>query len=305
MLRRVIIPLVRQIAAIPSRFAKPDFLAVFNYHQVSPTFEPKCQLRSTWTPLRQFEAQLGKIKSHFRLLRLPDAIQQLKEGMLKGPCAAITLDDGDISLERYVTPLLQKHGIPATYFINSGYWGDRRTFWVYLYTYLMHHEDETKRLALNDELKQRFALLRSTEDPALYRTVREQVEAQVDLVNEEDRFVVTKDFLKILDPDLFSIGLHGHEHQRFSMMPEDWQRQCIEMNIEHLADLPCYCPIFAIPFGRPHDWDDTVIRICRERRLGVVFADGGINMPGDTQYQRMPADGSNAMDTFRESLVGW
>lgn len=305
MFNRLAISLLRRVAAVPIRLIKRDFLAVFNYHQVSPTFDPKYHLRYTWTELSHFERQVFEIQSRFNVVRLPDAIKQLSAGTLRGPCAALTFDDGDISLERHVTPLLAKHRVPATYFINSGYWGERRTYWVYLFGYLAHNEDETKRAVLGDDVESQFTVLRNTTDPSRYRELRERIERYADLINPGEQFYVTKDFLASLDTELFSIALHGHEHQRFAMMPETWQRKCIEENVTELSVLPGYCPIFGIPFGRPHDWDNTVIEICREMHLDIALANGGINWPADDYCQRMPADGSKVPGVFRRNLVGW
>ena len=305
MLRRVTMSLLRRAATIAIRSVKNDFLAVFNFHQVSPAFDPKYHLPITWTPLAHFEAQMKKIRSHFRIVRLPDALREIKEGSLRGRCAAITLDDGDISLKRYVTPLLQRYRIPATYFINTGYWGARRTYWVYLFRYLIHNEMKSKQAVLDVDLNEEFEILRNTRDPKVYRELRDRVEAYATLVDPHERFFVSKEFLQKLDPKLFSVGLHGHEHQRFSMMPQGWQRECITKNIESLSDLPCYCPIFAVPFGRPHDLDETVVRLRAEMALEIAFANGGINFLGDEHCQRMPADGAKVMAVFRRNMVGW
>lgn len=304
-MRSPLTAIARRVTATALGWTRRDFLAVFNYHQVSPKFEPKYHLRSTWTELAHFEKQILAVRSRFTVLRLPDAIKRLKEGTLRGPCAAFTLDDGDISLERYVTPLLIRHRVPATYFINSGYWGRRRTYWVYLIGYLANDQIASKKAAGSEQFQSQFGVLRNTADPVRYRELREKIEAYQELVDRKEELFVSKDFLAALDPGLFSIALHGHEHQRFSMMPEEWQRENVEKNITQLRDLPGYCPIFGIPFGRPQDWDGTVLRLCAERGLDVAFANGGINRPGTVFCERMPADSGNAMGIYRRAIVGW
>jgi peptidoglycan/xylan/chitin deacetylase (PgdA/CDA1 family) len=295
----------RRVVAAAIRFSKRDFLAVFNYHQVSPTLNPKYHLPQTWTELGYFEKQLLQIKSRFNVVRLPDAMEQLHSGTLRGACAALTFDDGDICLERYVTPLLAKHRVPATYFINTGYWGNRRTYWVYLMGYLANNELESTRKLLSEELRSEFRVLRNTTDKIRYRELRDLIECHADAVDPFDQLFVSKDYLASLDPELFSIALHGHEHQRFSMMPESWQRENIEKNIEQLYDLPGYFPIFGIPFGRPHDWDSTVIKLCEEKGLAIAFANGGVNFPKAQFCERMPADGGKALGIYRREIVGW
>jgi peptidoglycan/xylan/chitin deacetylase (PgdA/CDA1 family) len=297
--------MVRRFSAASVRMAKRNFLAVFNYHQVSPKFDRKYHLPQTWTDLAYFEKQIIELKSRFEFMRLCDAVEKMKSGTLRGPCAALTFDDGDISLERHVTPILAKHRVPATFFINTGYWGERRTYWVFLVGYLAFNEVESKRALLSEELKGQFRLLRHTNDAVLYNKIRERIETLSHAVDPGERFFVSKEFLSTLDPELFSVGLHGHEHQRLSMMPETWQRRNIEKNIRHLEDLPGYYPMFGIPFGRPHDWNDAVIRICEEMHLDIAFADGGINLAGGRYCERIPADGRNVYDEFRRNLVGW
>lgn len=289
----------RRLAATVARLRTRDFLAIFNYHQVTPAFDPQRHGRKTWTALDYFDRQLALIDSNFRIAALPDAVAELKSGALRGATAALTFDDGDISLATHVVPLLRRRGLPATFFVNSAYWGECRLHWAAL----------TPSLATEPSAPEAscdmFAELRETRDPQRYRALRQEVEERSATAAPAREQMVSKRFLGELDPGLFSIGLHGHEHQRFSMMPAGWQRECIERNLEQLSDLPGFCPLFAVPFGRPHDWDDTVVGICRELGLELMLCDGGINRPRTDRWNRITADGAPVLGMFRHSLVGW
>jgi peptidoglycan/xylan/chitin deacetylase (PgdA/CDA1 family) len=292
---------LRRLAAVPASLRNPNFLAVFNYHQVSPDFDPLRQHRWTWTPLAHFERQMRAIARHFRVLPLAAALEQIRAGTLRGRCAAITLDDGDLSLERWTIPLLRRLKMPATLFVNSGYWDSQPVEWARIANYLANHPDPARRQALPEA----HAELRNTSDPIRYREVRARVEALAPLIDAAERFVVRREFLASLEPELFAAGLHGREHQRFSMMSTDWQRDCLDDDLAALRELRGFVPLFAVPFGRPHDWDDTAATLAAERGLHLVLADGGFTRNGDRHCSRIPADGADAIELTRRTLVGW
>ena len=63
--------------------------------------------------------------------------------------------------------------------------------------------------------------------------------------------------------------------------------------------------IFALPFGRSHDWDSTALRIAIDQGHTLLTADGGINQKRDATIQRVPADGRVAKDLLTREIVGW
>src|SRR4051812_37774518 len=96
-----------------------NFLVVFNWHQVTPVFDPYTHHKYTWTRLDKLEKELDYLIAKCRILPLHEAIARLKRGSLQGPCASLSFDDGDISIAEHVVPFLRRRGLPATFFINS------------------------------------------------------------------------------------------------------------------------------------------------------------------------------------------
>jgi peptidoglycan/xylan/chitin deacetylase (PgdA/CDA1 family) len=131
--------------------------------------------------------------------------------------------------------------------------------------------------------------LRNTQDSLLYNKGREAMERLGPMGLEEPAWV-SPAFLRGLDPRLFTVGLHGHEHQRFSMMNADWQKRDLMANLEQLADLPCYAPLFAVPFGRHGDWGIETKEIAEELGLTMLLADGGLNDGPSDLIRRIPSD---------------
>lgn len=79
----------------------------------------------------RFEAQCQWIRRWFNVLPLETAVQRLRERSLPPRAAAITFDDGYRDNYEVALPILQRHGLTATFFIATGFmdgqwmWNDR------------------------------------------------------------------------------------------------------------------------------------------------------------------------------------
>jgi hypothetical protein len=100
-------------------------LSILIYHRVLPVPDP---LFPTETTVESFDAQLGLLKSLFNVLPLPEAVARLKAGTLPARAASITFDDGYADNFTRALPILQKHGLHATFFIATAYLDGGRMF---------------------------------------------------------------------------------------------------------------------------------------------------------------------------------
>lgn len=274
----------------PRLARRRDYLMVLNLHQVSPVFAPGINLPGCWTGVERFKSLLAEVQRRFRIVALPAALRDLRAGTLKGECLALTLDDGHRSIETHVVPILTQERIPATFFINTACLGTGTGSWQFLHNYWDHRSplsQEGSPLRELDGVNVRE--LRNTGDSRVYNRGREAMERLGPMELAEPVWV-SMPFLKGLDPGLFSVGLHGHEHQRFSMMSAAWQKRDLMTNRAQLADLPCYAPLFAIPFGRDGDWSASTRAIAEELGLTVLLAAGGVNDASSDVIRRIPSD---------------
>ncbi|MDP4266855.1 MAG: polysaccharide deacetylase family protein [Bacteroidota bacterium] len=259
-----------------------NFFLILNYHQISDNFDPKFHSKGTWLDTAFFKRQLNAIIENFRIVPLIDGIEKIENGELTENIASLTFDDGDISIKNII-PLLKQYNIPATFFINSATFdGNAGLFHIYQY---LNNSPEYRHL-LNTDIQSNYPKLRYTKDKKLYNKYRYILDHIYNNINKKEPLFVEKGYLSSLDQNLFHIGLHGHEHQRFSMMNYDEQKINIIKNIEILSEFKSYKPIFALPFGRPDDWDNDTIKICFENDLHLLFANGGINFNREIGYKR-------------------
>jgi peptidoglycan/xylan/chitin deacetylase (PgdA/CDA1 family) len=278
-----------------------DFLVIFNWHQVTPTFDERVHHPYTWTNLKQFCGQLDYLQTKFNIVSLPAAIKALAEDGLRGPSVAITFDDGDISMETYVAPILRARGLPATFFINTAYIDSDKSYWFPVLNYLKGERSlhGTFRSKLIDEGRS----LRHISDPHTYQRVRTEIESFAAVMPGSSPRFVSGEWLGGIDATLFTIGAHGHEHQRYSMMPLDWQRDDLQRNVTILSKYPSYRPLFAVPFGRKVDWTDDTLALAKGEGLTTLLADGGINFPGQTNLARIPADSAHVQALFSDTTA--
>jgi hypothetical protein len=64
----------------------------------------------------------------------------------------------------------------------------------------------------------------------------------------------------------------------------------LAMNVHRLKEFRAFRPIFAVPFGRSHDWTALTVEAARDEGMHIVLADGGVNVRGTLCLRRIPCD---------------
>lgn len=93
-------------------------LSVLIFHRVHAVIDP---LFPGEAHARSFDLQMGWIRRWFNVLPLAEAVEGLRNGSLPARPAVITFDDGYADNRTVALPILQSHGLTATFFIASGF----------------------------------------------------------------------------------------------------------------------------------------------------------------------------------------
>lgn len=135
----------RTVHRLQKRLASQKAL-ILMYHRVAEVnLDP---WRLCVTP-QHFDEQLQVLKREANPMSLRQLVQAFRQGKIPDRAVAVTFDDGYADNLHNATPLLEKHDIPATVFITTGYIGQEREFWW----------DELERLLLTPgTLPDRLAL---------------------------------------------------------------------------------------------------------------------------------------------------
>jgi peptidoglycan/xylan/chitin deacetylase (PgdA/CDA1 family) len=103
-------------------------LSILIYHRV---LEKPDSLTGDQCDKKFFEVQIRTLSRYFNILPMSEAIQRLKEKNLPSKAVCITFDDGYADNAENALPILQKYGVPATFFIAAGFidngvmWNDK------------------------------------------------------------------------------------------------------------------------------------------------------------------------------------
>lgn len=93
-------------------------LSILLYHRVLSRPDPL----NDWDPVAsEFDGQMRALSRFFTPLPLSEGVERLRGGQLPPHAACVTFDDGYRDNVDVALPILRRHGIPATFFIATGY----------------------------------------------------------------------------------------------------------------------------------------------------------------------------------------
>jgi peptidoglycan/xylan/chitin deacetylase (PgdA/CDA1 family) len=240
-------------------------------------------------------------KSH-PILKLSEAWRRLQASSLDRITFSLTFDDGHRSVSEYVVPVLSRMRIPATLFVNTAPIFERKFDWFSVIVRSWPC-DGASWMRDGREMARLHYLLRNTRDPVVYEQLRREIELRHDGSEDLARLFVEESFLQELDTELFEVGPHGHEHQRFCLMSPDAQRENLEKCLGYLRSLPAFVPIFAVPFGRQTDVDSSTFTVASMMGVTLAMHNGGVNVARAQEWiQRVPCDGARLRSHLRSQF---
>ena len=93
-------------------------LSVLSYHRVLPQRDPLLPLEPT---AAEFEERMRWVKANFEVLPLAEAAHALAGRRLPKRALSITFDDGYADNYKVAAPILLRLGLPATFFVATGF----------------------------------------------------------------------------------------------------------------------------------------------------------------------------------------
>jgi peptidoglycan/xylan/chitin deacetylase (PgdA/CDA1 family) len=245
----------------------------------------------------QFDAMARWLAAWFQVLPLSEAIERLAAGTLPARAAAITFDDGYADNLHQAGPVLQRHGLPATIFVTTGYldggrmWNDsiieslRRTTQPVL---------DLSAQGLGQHPLQTDAQ-RSTAIEALITAVKHQSpDARADAVagivaaadaQLPDDLMLSRDEVRQWLAQGHSVGGHTLSHPILAALPADAAYAEIRDGKQALEDIARQpVTLFAFPNGKPgRDYHAEHVAMVREAGFtaAVSTAWGAANRQAD------------------------
>ena len=241
-------------------------LSTLIFHRVLPEPDP---LLPGEVDAARFDAMCGWLARWFRVLPLTDALSKLRECRLPRRSLCITFDDGYADNHDLAMPILQRHGLSATFFVTTGVIGGGRMWNDTVIESVRHTAaghidgyalglDGLGSLPLGNLAQRRVAIER------LLRAVKHLEPAdRVDRVERLRRLCGTEPRQDMMMSEVqvrglrdggMQIGGHTVTHPILSRLGDDEARREISEGKKTLEGwLGSEVPVFAYPNGRPGD----------------------------------------------------
>jgi peptidoglycan/xylan/chitin deacetylase (PgdA/CDA1 family) len=260
---------------------------VLTYHRVLASTDP--QLRDDPTAA-DFDRQLGALAQRFNVLRLDEAVERCRKHSLPPATLCITFDDGYADNREVALPVLQRHGVPATFFVATRFldggrmWNDtviealRRLPGT---TFDGRRSSEPALSALG-ELPITTADQRHTAAQAIIRAIKHLdparrqgvVDAIADPVRDllPNHLMMTTAQVRELHAAGMAIGAHTVSHPVLTAIDEAAAtREMADSRAQLQAITGAPVALFAYPNGRPND-DYDARHTAIVRQLGFAAA---------------------------------
>ena len=272
-------------------------LSTLIFHRVLPAPDP---LFPDEMDARRFAEVCGWLKSWFNVLPLDQAVMRLKAGTLPVRAACITFDDGYADNFKVAMPILQQHGLTATFFIATGFLNGGR---MWNDTIIETVRNGTSPLldfsSLNlgqhpvTTLADKRAAIAALIDQVKYQPVSQRISvteqiarlAQVQLPQD---LMMTSLQVKAMHQAGMQIGAHTVSHPILARLSEDQARQEIsdsQIFLERL--LGERVGLFAYPNGKPgEDYSLQAVEVVRSLGFDAAFStQWGASRQGDDPLQ--------------------
>ncbi len=287
---------MRAIYATLSPAGSRARLSTLIFHRVLAASDPLSQDPSG----AQFEHRMRWVGQHFNVLPLTDAVARLRNCTLPARALAITFDDGYADNQRIAAPILHGLGLPATFFIATGYldggcmFNDAITAAV---RGCARGSLDLTELALGTHSLASLAQRRSaiaalltqlkSLDPAQRAAKTEAICRVTEVVPPTD-LMMNSSQVTALARDGFEIGAHTVNHPILARLGRAAARDEIHrgrQRLEEIADAAIR--MFAYPNGRPgEDYTSDTTELVRQLGFDAAFttAHGVANRSAD-HYQ--------------------
>jgi peptidoglycan/xylan/chitin deacetylase (PgdA/CDA1 family) len=272
-------------------------LSVLIFHRVLPHPDP---LFPDEMHAQQFNRVCGWLAAWFNVLPLDVAARHLDAGTLPARAACITFDDGYADNCTVAMPILQRHGLTATFFIATGFLDGGRMWNDTIIATI--RGCKTDVLDLNtlglgcrplQSIEDRRSAVVALIDQIKYRPVEERIAIGAQMAGIAQTpmpvdLMMTSDQVRTLHNAGMQIGAHTVSHPILARLSDEQVRQEVRHSKEFLEQmLKARVGLFAYPNGQPgEDYLPRTVDIVRDIGFdAAVSTEWGTSCKGDDLLQ--------------------
>lgn len=252
---------------------------ILNYPHLNPT---------------EFEKELDYFLKHFKPVSLDYLLQNRNT---EEKVFHLSFDDGLRECAEVIAPILLKKGIPATFFVNSGFANNNQLFHRYKASLILSELVKTTNSEAEIFLNKN----------GLYRnTILQTGISQVEILNKTAEILNIDffEFLKTRNPYLttmqiselknkgFTIGAHSENHPEFYTISEDDQLNEIRKSVNWVVEnFNAEIKTFSFPFTDDGVSINLLQKLKSENICDITFGTAGLKYDEcKSHLQRYPAE---------------
>jgi peptidoglycan/xylan/chitin deacetylase (PgdA/CDA1 family) len=288
---------VRGITTAADHLSEPR-LSILIFHRVAPVVDP---LFPNEMDVHRFDGLCAMLARDYRVFTLGHAVRLRQQGRLPPRSLAITFDDGYADNATEALPVLQRHGLAATFFVSTGFldggrmWNDTVIEAVRRSTRAMLDLElfSLGRVAL-DSLEARRAAIHALLRHVKYLGLAERQSALsriVDVAGSPELptdLMMRSDQVRALNAAGMEVGAHTVNHPILRVIPDRQAREEIHAGRDHLeALIGAPIDVFAYPNGGPdRDYDQRHVRMVAAAGFAAAVSTAvGVAVPAADVYQ--------------------
>lgn len=289
--------MLKQIIGLMSPAGEKARLSVLIFHRVLSEPDP---LFPGEMHASRFHEVCAWLKSWFNVLPLDEAVLHLKAGTLPTRAACITFDDGYADNHQVAMPILQRHGLTATFFIATGFLNGGRMWNDTVIEAIRGSKVSTLDLSSMrlgcyplKSVEERRVAIAALINQIKYLSVEERINITEQVANVAgmklpDNLMMTSHEVKAMRFAGMQVGAHTVSHPILARLTDEQARKEIRDSKIFLEQLLGErVGLFAYPNGKPRD-DYTPQSVDLVRSLGfdvAVSTEWGASGSGDDQFQ--------------------
>jgi peptidoglycan/xylan/chitin deacetylase (PgdA/CDA1 family) len=277
-------------------------LSILIFHRVLPQQDA---LFPDEMHAQRFDQLCGWLKRWFQVLPLGQAVTALQQGTLPTRALAITFDDGYADNHDVAMPILQRHGLSATFYIATGFLDGGRMFndtVIEAVRRSTHSQLDLSGLGLQcpdtlalGDAAHRRAAVHALLNALKYRQLEERlqlVQAVADRAGGRlpDDLMMCSAQVQALRQGGMTIGAHTVSHPILAVLDEAAARQQIEDSRAQLQNLLGErVAHFAYPNGVPgRDFTDSTAQLVRSMGFDSAVTTGWGAARGGADLFQLP-----------------
>jgi peptidoglycan/xylan/chitin deacetylase (PgdA/CDA1 family) len=215
------------------------------YHTVAEQPLPHIKHLYHTKTVKEFQKDLEFLLQHYEPIDVETLYHfHINKTVPKKPVFHLTFDDGLKEIYEIVAPILLEKGVPATFFINSGFVNNKALF--YRYHASLAIENLQKEEKFTNILKNEILACSYQNKNAIFQYFSSQ---QVNNFLQKEQPYLTTEQIKNLSNKGFSIGAHSIDHPYYYEISLDEQLRQTRENLDFISSIVNQkLRLFAFPF---------------------------------------------------------